>query len=680
MVLTEKQQFIFLSISVLFLFYILISMVPPSVYSGDCGETITASYTLGIQHPPGYPAFSLLAKLFTFIQIGDISYRVYLFTITTSILCFILIYIFFKKLLLILNIPDSNLFSFYPSFLFISGFTILQQSIIAKGGIYILNLFFLILISIFLIDIYAQKDVKKNIFLFCLFFGLSLGNHLMLQIVLLPVYIFLLLKSGALKNLRIKERLLSLFFFISGFLIYIYLPIRAKTAILNWGDPSTLPNFIEVITRYQYIRSEITRSLSSTFFQAVKFFSASLFENLFVGYILIIIGCFTLYKTNKTLFWYLLLIPIFFLLITSFYLNLKKDHLYIMETYITPIYFSLSVFLGLGLFFISNKIKNNKIILIIFLGLFLSQVIIFYKILNKSRYFSPYDYNKNLLSSVESNSILFMAGDGVVFPCWYLKYVKKFRSDVIIIGTPVIPMKWVRDNIVRQNPETKVPIITKKVGTESIGYIINAIIKMNWSKFNIYFSHNKPDENSLDNTMKIMPKGLVQKVLPIEYAFISDRYIVTNYNMWKFYNLRGIYNIQKNFYPENYQDFYAKDMSVAANSSGTFFEDNLFFNWSLYYFKLANKLFPSDHEYVYNIGNAYYNLNKYDTAILQYKKCIEMNPDYENAWYNLGVTYYTLKNYKQALHSFEMVKKINPGRTDIDSNIRALKMFSMNNQ
>ena len=326
MFLTGKQQSLLLSISVLFLFFIFISMVPPSVYSGDCGETITASYTLGIQHPPGYPSFSLLAKLFTFINIGDVSYRIYLFSITLSLLCFILIFIFFKKLLRLLNVSDSNFLSFIPSFLFISGFTILQQSIIAKGGIYILNLAFLILLSIFLLNIYVQKNVKKNIFLFCLFFGLSLGNHLMLQIVLLPAYVFLLLKSGIIKNFKIRDWIFSFIFFTLGISIYVYMPIRAQTAILNWGDPSTLPNFIEVITRYQYVRSEITRSISNTFFQAIKFFSASMFENLFVGYVFIAIGCFMLYKKNKTLLWYFLLVPVFFLLVTSFYLNLKKDH------------------------------------------------------------------------------------------------------------------------------------------------------------------------------------------------------------------------------------------------------------------------------------------------------------------------------------------------------------------
>lgn len=675
MSLSEKQRFIFLAISVLFLFFILISMVPPSVYSGDCGETITVSYTLGIQHPPGYPVFSLMAKLFTHIPIGDISYRIYLFTIIISLLCFLLIYIFFRKLLYVLNIPDLNLLSFYPSFIFITGFTILQQSIIAKGGIYILNLFFLILFSNLLLDIYTQNKNKKNLFLFFLLFGLSIGNHLMLQVVLIPAYIYIIYKSGILKNLKKSDYITSFLFFILGAFIYIYLPIRAKTAVLNWGDPSTLSNFLEVITRYQYVRSEITRSFSSTFFQALKFFVSSIYENIFIGFIFIVFGCIFIYKSNKNLFWFLILIPILFLLITSFYLNLKKDHLYIMETYITPIYFSLSILFALGMYYIFGLLKIYKFMPYIFFIIFLLQTCVFYNMLNKNNFFIAYDYNKNILSSVEKNAILFMSGDGVVFPTWYLKYVKNFRPDVTIIGTPVLPMKWVRDNAIRQNPEIHMPVVKQKIGTESTGYLINAIIKLNIARFNIYFSYNKPEENAIDSDLKIMPKGMVQKVLPNEYAFVSDKYIVTNANMWKFYNLRGIYYWQKKFSPQDNINLYAKDMSVAANSSGTFFEDNTLYDWSLFYFKLAHKLFPSDHEYVYNIGNAYYNLEKYDMALVQYKKCIEMNPAYENGWYNLGVTYYTLKDYKQAIHSFEMVKKINPQRTDVDSNIRALKMF-----
>src|SRR5437762_3277993 len=52
----------------------------PTVAGGDSGELITAAYTLGVAHPPGYPLYTLLAKLFTLIPIGTIAWRVNLFS------------------------------------------------------------------------------------------------------------------------------------------------------------------------------------------------------------------------------------------------------------------------------------------------------------------------------------------------------------------------------------------------------------------------------------------------------------------------------------------------------------------------------------------------------------------------------------------------------------------------
>jgi len=52
----------------------------PTVAGGDSGELITAAYTLGVVHPPGYPLYTLLAKLFTLIPLGTIAWRVNLFS------------------------------------------------------------------------------------------------------------------------------------------------------------------------------------------------------------------------------------------------------------------------------------------------------------------------------------------------------------------------------------------------------------------------------------------------------------------------------------------------------------------------------------------------------------------------------------------------------------------------
>jgi len=54
----------------LFFALIFLSATAPTVYSGDSGLFSAASYSLGSAHPPSYPLYILLGKLFTFIPFG----------------------------------------------------------------------------------------------------------------------------------------------------------------------------------------------------------------------------------------------------------------------------------------------------------------------------------------------------------------------------------------------------------------------------------------------------------------------------------------------------------------------------------------------------------------------------------------------------------------------------------
>ncbi|MQY69884.1 MAG: DUF2723 domain-containing protein [Firmicutes bacterium] len=65
----------------------------PTVYIGDSGELIAAAYTLGIPHPPGYPLYCLLGKLFTLLPFGTIAYRVNLMSAFFASLTIVLIYL-----------------------------------------------------------------------------------------------------------------------------------------------------------------------------------------------------------------------------------------------------------------------------------------------------------------------------------------------------------------------------------------------------------------------------------------------------------------------------------------------------------------------------------------------------------------------------------------------------------
>jgi hypothetical protein len=56
-----------------------LSAIAPDItwanHSGDGGELITASYTLGVAHPPGYPLYVVLGKAFSTLPVGTIAFR-----------------------------------------------------------------------------------------------------------------------------------------------------------------------------------------------------------------------------------------------------------------------------------------------------------------------------------------------------------------------------------------------------------------------------------------------------------------------------------------------------------------------------------------------------------------------------------------------------------------------------
>ena len=61
---------------VLATFWVYVKTLAPTVSFFDSGELISAAYTLGVAHPPGYPLYVLLGWLFSKLPIGNIAYRI----------------------------------------------------------------------------------------------------------------------------------------------------------------------------------------------------------------------------------------------------------------------------------------------------------------------------------------------------------------------------------------------------------------------------------------------------------------------------------------------------------------------------------------------------------------------------------------------------------------------------
>jgi hypothetical protein len=79
----------------LFLFWLstYIRTLAPSLLYGDSGEFQTLSYTLGMTHPTGYPVYLLLGKLFSFLPVGNIAYRINFMSAVFAALALALLYL-----------------------------------------------------------------------------------------------------------------------------------------------------------------------------------------------------------------------------------------------------------------------------------------------------------------------------------------------------------------------------------------------------------------------------------------------------------------------------------------------------------------------------------------------------------------------------------------------------------
>ena len=65
----------------------------PTVYNLDSAELATGAYTLAIVHPPGYPTYLLVGKLFTWLPVGDVGYRLNLMSGTFGALTVTCVYL-----------------------------------------------------------------------------------------------------------------------------------------------------------------------------------------------------------------------------------------------------------------------------------------------------------------------------------------------------------------------------------------------------------------------------------------------------------------------------------------------------------------------------------------------------------------------------------------------------------
>ena len=76
----------------------------------------------------------------------------------------------------------------------------------------------------------------------------------------------------------------------------------------------------------------------------------------------------------------------------------------------------------------------------------------------------------------------------------------------------------------------------------------------------------------------------------------------------------------------------------------------------------------SNFEAYYYRGCAKVNAKKYDEAIADFEKAVELKPDYADAYFNLGRTYFIKNNEDKACENYKLAEKY--GRPNLDDYLK----------
>lgn len=216
------------------------SVVTFEVASYDATHLQTVAYVLGIGHPTGYPTFVMLGKLFTYLPVGEVAYRVNLSSALYGSLAVLAVYMVSLRLTggRVLAAAAGGV-----SFGLTEG--LWSQSVIAE--VYSLNALFIgATFYVFLL----WRDTKNDRYLVLGAFlcGLSLTNHLTSGLLVPSAFIFVwLVDRRRFLDAKLLAKCALVFSF--GLLPYLYLPLRAfMNPPLLYADTSNLKDFLWFIT------------------------------------------------------------------------------------------------------------------------------------------------------------------------------------------------------------------------------------------------------------------------------------------------------------------------------------------------------------------------------------------------------------------------------------------------
>lgn len=435
--MNRKQLRILLALGVFVLaLLIYLRTLTPKLGWIDSGELSVICATFGVAHPPGYPLYTLLGRLFVQVPLGEICQRVSFMSALFASLGAMLAF-----LILAGDGSEPNRLAGGVAAGLLLAFSNTFWSQAVDQEVYPLTAF-LIPFLIFFLSRWAKKPSLRGLAALAYFGGLALGNHLTLMWTGLAALALVLWTCR--KAVFNKALWLYLVLFFLGLSLYAVLVIRAwHNPLLSWGDVRTLKHLYWHLTTKQYQVWLFSGKLDVLSANFKRFLGLWLHEFTPWAFGLGVLGILSLLRRNRP--WLAFLSGVF-LLHTFFALNYEIPNI---ERYFIPAFLVWALFSGEGIAWVLGLLEGKagsgglvKAARLILPLIFLLPLLGNWKMNDRSRNYIPYDYGQNYLRSAEPNALVLTMNWDIYSPILYIKYVEKTRTDVAFVDKELLRRSW----------------------------------------------------------------------------------------------------------------------------------------------------------------------------------------------------------------------------------------------
>lgn len=431
-----------------FTFIIYISTIHNRVTNSDCGELAAAAYKLGVAHPTGYPLYTLLGHLFTYLPFpSEVAGRV---AVMSSVFGAATVYVVFQLTKSVtaftLKTDPREWKTVIPALL--ASLTYALSPVVWRESriveVYSLHALLMSLCIWFLLR-FEQTGQRRYVSLAAIPIALGFAHHMTTSIILFSTFFYILIKD--VKFIFSKYLLWGLLAGVGGALFYLYLPIAdIYTKGFPWGATSDPKMFWDHVTGqpYHYLLFGNWERTIKHFYETPTVF----WSNFFLLTPMIFFGMFAIARKHKA-----------WMLFNATYLILAMVHLLSYNVrgykayYVAP-FIVVAIFSGVGTSWITGFLyrkiglfHRNRIgfavMMLFFVGILIFPANAYIEKWKEFRSESPFPRDYGIeATSLPPGSILLQMGDTYTHAAWYYQEVHNKGWDVALITSSLLKRSW----------------------------------------------------------------------------------------------------------------------------------------------------------------------------------------------------------------------------------------------